>query len=329
MSDPSSTPKRRQPSAEILRFLDDHRLDHTPDHYASAHRYLFGNDRALEAGVQAIIDGGVRISPAEVEKLGAAVTPEPENDVAPQLDQVTVRVLDIIRDTLDATGGLNRDLVKASAALLADDAANVRVVVGAMIERTASAEKRLGEATQQAQRLRQELNALRSDANKDRLTGLLNRAALEDYLAAATDGCVAMVDVDHFKTVNDTHGHGVGDRVLKAVASALADACAPHVVGRWGGEEFVVLFERSDLVAAQVKVDQARSVLAGKRLRLRENDKPLGSVTFSAGVAARRGRLPEDWISAADELLYRAKAQGRNQVVAERALVDVAAAVAR
>ena len=122
MSDPSSTPKRRQPSAEILRFLDDHRLDHTPDHYASAHRYLFGNDRALEAGVQAIIDGGVRISPAEVEKLGAAVTPEPENDVAPQLDQVTVRVLDIIRDTLDATGGLNRDLVKASAALLADDA---------------------------------------------------------------------------------------------------------------------------------------------------------------------------------------------------------------
>lgn len=92
MSDPSSTPKRRQPSAEILRFLDDHRLDHTPDHYASAHRYLFGNDRALEAGVQAIIDGGVRISPAEVEKLGAAVTPEPENDVAPQLDQVTVRV---------------------------------------------------------------------------------------------------------------------------------------------------------------------------------------------------------------------------------------------
>ena len=101
MSDPSSTPKRRQPSGEILRFLDDHRLDHTPDHYAFAHRYLFGNDRGLEAGVQAIIDGGVRISPAEVEKLGAAVKPEPENDVAPELDQVTVRVLDIIRDTLD------------------------------------------------------------------------------------------------------------------------------------------------------------------------------------------------------------------------------------
>ena len=108
MSEPSSTPKRRQPSAAILRFLDDHRLDHSPSNYAFAHRYLFENDRTLEAGVQAIIDGGVRISPAEVEKLGAGFSPEPDNDVAPQLDQVTVRVLDIIRDTLDATGGLNR-----------------------------------------------------------------------------------------------------------------------------------------------------------------------------------------------------------------------------
>jgi len=209
-NDRTSAPKRTQAGVEVLRFLDDHRLDHSPAHYAFAFRYLFGEDRALEASVQRITDGGVRIMSAEVAKLVPEGPPEPQNDVAPQLDQVRLRVLDIIRYTLEATGDLNRDLVQASASLLADDVPNVRAVVAAMIERTASAEKSLSEATQQAQRLRQELTVLRSDANKDRLTGLLNRAALENYLAAASDCCVGLVDVDHFKRINDTHGHGVG-----------------------------------------------------------------------------------------------------------------------
>ena len=320
-----SLPKRTPMGVQVLRFLDDHRLEHSPAHYAFAFRFLFGGDRALEASVRRITDGGVRITPAKVEKLAHASPPQAENDVGPQLDQMTLRVLDIIRDTLDATGGLNRDLVKASASLLADDVPNVRAVVAAMIERTASAEKSLSEATQQAQRLRHEFNVLRSDANKDRLTGLLNRAALEDHLASASDCCVAIVDVDHFKNVNDTHGHRVGDRVLKAVATALAETCSPHIVGRWGGEEFIVLFEGITLSAAHAQIDRARSIVAAKQLRLRENDKPLGSVTFSAGVAARRGRSVEDAVAAADAQLYSAKNMGRNQVIAEQLLVNVVA----
>lgn len=321
-----SVPKRTQTGMQVLRFLDDHRLEHSPAHYAFAFQFLFAGDQALESSVRRITDGGVRITSAQVEKLANASPPQAENDVGPQLDQITLRVLDIIRDTLDATGGLNRDLVQASASLLADDVPNVRAVVAAMIERTASAEKSLSEATQQAQRLRHELNVLRSDANKDRLTGLLNRAALDDHLASAGDCCVAIVDVDHFKNVNDTHGHGVGDRVLKAVATALGETCSPHIVGRWGGEEFIVLFEGITLPAAHALIDRARSTVAAKQLRLRENDKPLGSVTFSAGVAARRGRSVEDAVAAADGLLYIAKNKGRNQVIAEQSLVNVAVA---
>ena len=320
-----SAPKGTHMGVQVLRFLDDHRLEHSPAHYAFAFRFLSGGDRALEASVRRISDGGVRITPAQVEKLAQASPPQAENDVGPQLDQVTLRVLDIIRDTLDATGGLSRDLVQASASLLADDVPNVRAVVAAMIERTAAAEKSLSEATQQAQRLRHELNVLRSDANKDRLTGLLNRAALEDHLTSAGDCCVAIVDVDHFKNVNDTHGHGVGDRVLKAIAAALAETCSPHIVGRWGGEEFMVLFEGITLSAAHAEIDRARSTVAAKQLRLRENDKPLGSVTFSAGVAARRGRSIDDAVAAADALLYIAKNKGRNQVIAEQSLVKVVA----
>ncbi|MCH4894427.1 diguanylate cyclase [Sphingomonas sp. SFZ2018-12] len=310
----------------MLRFLDNHRLDHTPAHFAFAHSYLFGSDPGLVEDVRAVVDGGVRISPAEVLRISSKREPRGSvgDVVGPQLDHMTVRVLDIIRDTLSATGDLNRDLVQASASLLAEDVPNVRAVVAAMIERTATAERSLSDATLQAQRLREELNALRSEANRDRLTGLLNRAALEDHLAAAPDGlCLALVDVDHFKRVNDTHGHGVGDRVLRAVAGVLSETCAPHSVGRWGGEEFMVLFERGELAMAVDLIDRARVALAAKRFRLREDDKPLGEVTFSAGVVSRRGRTVEATIAAADGLLYAAKSEGRNRVSSERHLVDV------
>jgi len=91
----------------------------------------------------------------------------------------------------------------------------------------------------------------------------------------------------------------------------------------------MIVVERSTLPAAHALIDRARAAVAAKRLRLRENDKPLGAVTFSAGVAARRGRSIEDLVAAADAVLYRAKEQGRNQVIAEQSLVGLPASADR
>ncbi|MET0270685.1 MAG: GGDEF domain-containing protein [Sphingomonas sp.] len=314
--------KRTGEGVSVLRFLDEHRLEHSPAHYAFAHRYLFGDDAILATQVTAIIDGGVRISPQEVARLAPPQAEDATETAVPQLDRMTLRVLDIIGDALDATGDLNRDLVKASASLLAADAPNIRAIVTAMLDRTTRAESSLADATQQAQRLREELNVVRSEASRDRLTGLTNRAAMEDHLAAASThmpACsVAMVDIDHFKAINDTHGHGVGDRVLKAVASTLRETCAPHIVARWGGEEFVVLLENVPAASGREIVDRARIALASKRLKLRENDAPLGIITFSAGVASLAARDGAAAIDAADALLYEAKRAGRNRVLTER-----------
>ncbi len=325
-------PEKQATGPRILHFLDDHRLDHSPTNYAFAHRFLIEEDAALKAEVDRITDGGFRIGPDEVARLANPSTAEPraEHEAAPQLDRLTLRVLDIIGDAAHATGHLNRDLVSAAASLLGTDGASVRSIVTAMIERTTRAEASLADATRHAQTLREELNALRNDASRDRLTGLLNRPGMEELLAiAATSpkGCaLAFVDVDRFKAVNDAHGHAVGDRVLQAVAAELAEACQPHAVARWGGEEFLILLEDMTAAEAGAIVDAARERIATRRLKVRESGAQLGTITFSAGVSSSRGRSVPELVASADALLYRAKNGGRNRIEVEPTVVGVSPA---
>lgn len=154
-------------------------------------------------------------------------------------------------------------------------------------------------------------------ARYDRLTGLPNRQSFMEMLAEIPprEGVVALLDVDFFKAVNDTHGHFVGDAVLAHVAQVLAAACRPDdLICRFGGEEFAVLFAGAtpdvaqDLAEAMVrKVADSHLPAAGKTHRL----------TISAGLALRAGQTdPAHALQAADRALYRAKALGRNRAAA-------------
>ncbi|HBM05807.1 MAG TPA: GGDEF domain-containing protein, partial [Erythrobacter sp.] len=126
-----------------------------------------------------------------------------------------------------------------------------------------------------------------------------------------------LVDIDNFKSVNDRYGHGVGDRVIKLVASTLEDACAPQFVGRWGGEEFIVVMPSSDLAAVVKRLNQARATLADTEFKLRETDEPMGLISFSGGVALAVGAGDANAaaLRQADKALYRAKAAGRNCIL--------------
>ncbi|WP_287461126.1 GGDEF domain-containing protein [Sphingomonas sp.] len=314
---------------KILRFLDDHRLQHSPANYAFVHRVLIEQDAVLKAEVERIVDGGFRIGPDEVARLAGETPaePAPEHHGASQLDRLTLRVLDIIGDAASATGDLNRDLVSAAASLVGAAESSIRSVVSAMIERTTLAEASLADATRQAQSLRAELNALRTDASRDRLTGLLNRAGVEERLAtaiASPKGCaIALIDIDHFKRVNDGHGHAVGDRLLRTVATELADSCQPHTVARWDGGAFLILMEDMTARDANAIIDTARVRLASRRLKVRESDAPLGTITFSAGISSSRGRAVPALIASAEALLDRAKNGGRNRTEIEPPLVEI------
>ncbi len=194
-----------------------------------------------------------------------------------------------------------------------------------MLERTNRIEVEMARSEKQTQALQASLDRARRDAEMDHLTGLPNRrafeAALETEIAIAARNrdpvCVAFCDIDHFKKINDTHGHDAGDRVLRTVAKTLAtisnDRC--HVA-RHGGEEFVVLFRGDDIEQAWRALDDARETMASRRLVNRATDILFGQITFSAGIANLSDyENPREALKAADEALYTAKNRGRNQVL--------------
>ena len=154
-------------------------------------------------------------------------------------------------------------------------------------------------------------------ARTDALTGLANRAeavqALDRLAAASVRSgrpfAVAMVDIDHFKAVNDRFGHAGGDEVLRRVAAALADATREaDLVARWGGEEFLVVMGDTDDAGALLAAERLADTVRRQRVER--------SVTISVGTAAGVTADADELVGRADHALYEAKAAGRDQVVA-------------
>lgn len=194
----------------------------------------------------------------------------------------------------------------------------------AMLARIEEVEAAMARGEAEIDRLRDNLAQARTEADVDHLTRLPNRRAFERRLAAAaiearaagTPLTVAFCDVDHFKLVNDRHGHAAGDRVLCALATSFAEMAGDTCyTARHGGEEFVLLFAGIDKEAARGRLDAIRRALAARVLMNRDTGQPFGKITFSGGVAEvtedadTRGALAR-----ADAALYRAKQQGRNRI---------------
>ena len=168
---------------------------------------------------------------------------------------------------------------------------------------------------------------LRGQALRDALTGLHNRRFLEEVMPQieaqlARDGqpvAVLMLDLDHFKSINDTHGHAVGDAVLHAVGALLIDQLRrSDVACRYGGEELAVLLPGSDIEQAAERADVLRQAIAGLSgsAARAPGSLPLPPITVSIGVAAapQTALRLTDALKAADAALYEAKRSGRNKV---------------
>jgi len=167
--------------------------------------------------------------------------------------------------------------------------------------------------------------ALREQATHDGLTGLLNRssilATLDTEIARASRGglplSVLMVDLDRFKSINDTYGHLAGDAVLREAARRLKSAARRYdAVGRYGGEEFLIVLPGCDAADAVAQAERMREAIATTPI-----DTPTQPVvvTASLGVACSAHCAPETLVRDADDALYEAKTQGRNRVVAHLA----------
>ncbi len=174
-------------------------------------------------------------------------------------------------------------------------------------------------------RLQDELRARNAELDLlsriDGLTGLYNRRHVDEQLSRQEGAAlrhkepwaILMLDVDHFKRVNDTYGHPGGDRVLVEVARRVRSvARIDDIVGRWGGEEFIVLAPHTDLPGAHALGERIRTIIADTQCDVGDQTTP---VTISIGCAAGH-TTARNLVALADDALYRAKADGRNRVSA-------------
>jgi diguanylate cyclase (GGDEF)-like protein len=164
-------------------------------------------------------------------------------------------------------------------------------------------------------------------AQRDPLTGLHNRRgfleqALPVFATAARNArpvSAVVIDIDHFKRINDRHGHAGGDRTLVDVAERIRNACrSGDIVARWGGEEFVMLLPETDSAQACALAERLREAFAEAPVRVGEDvgEGEAVTITASFGVAVREGPMSLDQLlQAADSALYRAKDAGRDCVV--------------
>ena len=262
--------------SKVLAFLAGNLLDPTPFNYRFGYLYLNRTSKVIVEETDTYIDSGMRMTQEAVAEIMQKFAQASEDPA----ERIAARdeALDLF---LDAAG-------------------------------------ELANSSNRSDRLQRDLEEARNKALVDELTGSANRRAarttIQDLETRKVRYCIAIIDVDHFKSINDTYGHTVGDRALKLVATALEESLAPWPVARWGGEEFLVIAEIPDPARMVEKVQAAKDDLAFRKLRLRETDEPMNPITFSAGVAGCSS-TSEQTLRRADNALYKAKQSGRNTVL--------------
>ncbi|WP_122465699.1 MULTISPECIES: GGDEF domain-containing protein [Brevundimonas] len=310
----------------------------TPLNFELWLHYLSDPQGALGKDLRRLLDGDEPFTEAAAELLAAEHLPrarlsEEIRDAGLVLNRELSNVSAALSRAQQSQAAYGATLAEASAGM--DDAVpanQLKKVVKSLATATSKAQReaatlegRLEASTREVSKLREHLEQVRRDAMTDALTNLANRKAFDEELerlcaeaqAGGTTVTLAVVDIDHFKSFNDTWGHQTGDQVLRYVGSVLARlANPPRVAARYGGEEFAVIFPGEDAASVTEALNVFREEVAGKSLKRRSTNDDLGAVTLSVGVAQRApSEAASNLFDRADKALYVAKRGGRNRVV--------------
>lgn len=322
-----------------LPLMARHGVKPTPNNYAVWYVYVADGNEELVHEIDTILKEKIAFTEDICEYLYTKYIAEIDSRI---VHQTTVNMRELMADVLsnitqftgeasDYRQELNQQIQTIPGL---DDSGVERLVealssrMGSMLESSGALSERLEASRREIEDLKQNLAQIKTESERDFLTGVYNRKALDQLLedgiaeAAAADAplCLLMVDVDHFKAFNDRHGHLIGDEVLKIVARVLTDSVkGKDRVARFGGEEFSVLLPHTPVGGAMTVAEHIRKAIANKELKRRDTGETYGQLTVSIGVAMYRpgeDTIPT-FIKRADEALYRAKKSGRNRVVQE------------
>jgi diguanylate cyclase len=337
----SSDEKSLHIAQQAMQLMQQHRVDPVPEHYAVWYAYAQGNDAQLKKDIDQAIRQRVPFTRDIMTGISRRFTESQKNQVLQESTQgaqaLLTDALRLMTEFGGETSAYNRQLdtnVQALSATAAD-ARPVQDIVQAIIERAravrdsgAALQKKLEDSTREIATLKTNLEKVSAESQRDFLTGLYNRKALDSYLEAALreakdqreELCALMIDIDHFKQFNDKFGHLIGDEVLKIVARSLTQSVkGKDYVARYGGEEFCVLLPATPLQGGMVVAEALRKFVAGNNLVRKDTGEKIASITVSIGVARLRPEhdTAASLLARADEALYRAKKEGRNRVSQE------------
>lgn len=302
-----------------------------PCNYALWYSYVSNRDKELKQALDDAIKENGTCPPLLSKKLFEEHVVKEETElqknVQESLDEVMSDLASDTAHTVEGTKCYAKNLEETLDALTHEQAPeDLKKTVEQLIEATreensvlASFEQQMKAAELEIQSLREQLKEREQDAATDQLTKLANRRAFDEQLyKLATSKATAsliLIDLDHFKKLNDTYGHLLGDKVLQGVG-ALLKKIAPEnsMPARYGGEEFAILFEAGEEASFQL-AEEIRLMLQKLSIKRKNTEECIDNITASFGVAQfGDGEHPEQLIERADTALYRAKEEGRNTV---------------
>jgi len=312
----------------------------TPRNYEVWYAYATGYNPSLNQTINETLAKNGTLTEDDLDRVYNAFISLVRHDE--KIDKVSSRVVDEIDQVMammDAAAGsasnytetLTRDSDRLG---VTKDREGLRAIVQSLVstandmkEDNQALEQRLNASRDEINQLQENLAVVRAESLTDPLTGLANRKRFDSQLVRAmvesTERSEAlslvMVDIDHFKSFNDTWGHLTGDQVLRLVAMSLKqNVKGQDLATRYGGEEFAVVLPNTVLRSALTVADHIRRAVMSKQLLRRSTGENLGRVTISLGVATlHKGDTPQSLIARADACLYAAKRSGRNRVICE------------
>jgi diguanylate cyclase len=321
---------------QALVLMGQHDVSPNPLTFAVFYEHLAGSNGRLSAALEALQPAQARLGDEHMRELYGAHIAAPGSDEAERIRGDIQRVMEDISQSAERTGqvagqfdigldGLSGALRNEDGEALALQVEHTRRQTQAMQASVHALQDQVRSGQAEIQRLRADLLRTREQAVRCALSGVLNRRGFDESLERmlaqvpppGAEHCLVMIDIDHFKRVNDSHGHLVGDKVIAGLGGVLRTLPAEPgmALARYGGEEFAILLPASNRLKAVQVAESVRTRVSQMKLRSKQTQEVRLQVTVSAGVAAwRPGEDAKSFVSSADGALYRAKAAGRDRV---------------